>query len=127
MAGKLLRSATVSAALMGLVGGFALSTTVAAADMSENEKMFYDMHSAIVAAEECRGMAFSRDQQAAMAHVIDEAINYDIGAGHRLDLIQDAKVAVRNVSRAVAVKGCEQKEITDMLALFDQRLAPAIQ
>jgi len=100
----------------------------AADDMMEVEKTFSKMHEAIAAAAVCGGRSFSRDDYQKMSAVIDKAVNYQLGAGQRLALIQAAKAKVRGetMTNSANAKNCDGDHIQNSLIVFKSNLEPAL-
>ena len=113
---RIARSALIAAALLGplAVGG-------AQADEAA-EALFGRYHQAIESAKQCRKLTFDQDQQARMGGVINAKIKHRIGA-KRLSLL----TAAQREARAIIQKqGCSGSDVSALLALFDQDLAPAL-
>lgn len=114
---------TVIGAAMAAVFTFGLGS-VLAADMpvTENEETYVLYHKAIFAAERCYDIDFDQEQHSAMAKVINDKIDHDIGA-KRLNLIATAKHEVGPRTSG----GCAGKEdVAEWLSLFDAELRPAL-
>ena len=97
--------------------------SVALADDAAMEPVWTHYWMAVAAANQCENWTFNQAQYDAMTHVINQRVNYEIGAGPRTHLIDDAKEAVRD--RAFKY-GCNDQQITAMLAVFHNELEPVI-
>lgn len=89
---------------------------------------FSKMHEAIAAAEACGGYSFSRADHSKMAAVIDQEINFALGAGERLSLIQSAKAKIRGetMTNSASQKNCDSDDVKNGLANFDTSLKSAL-
>ena len=111
---------TLVAAALGMATSVA---SVARADDAAMEPVWEHYWMAVAAANQCENWQFSQPQYDAMTHVINQRVNYEIGAGPRTHLIDDAKEAVRD--RAFKY-GCNDQEIVGLLAVFHNELEPVI-
>ena len=100
----------------------ALAAGVARADEAA-EAVYKDYHGGIEAAKLCENRSFDQPAHAKMAQVIDEKIDYAIGAGRRLTLIEQVKSEVYNL---VWYKGCASEPVARLLGLFHADLEPAL-
>jgi len=78
---------------------------------------------AVAAVGQCEDRKFTGPEYDAMTHVINKKVNYEIGAGARTHLIDDAKDAVWD---RVFKYGCKDPQIVDLLALYHTQLEPAL-
>ena len=119
-------TATKTIRLVGTFAGMLVAAGLAAgaarADEAQ-ETMYKDYHGAIEAAKLCEDRSFDQPAHGKMARVIDEKINYGIGAGRRLTLIEQAK---SEVYKLVWNKGCASAPVGRLLALFHAELEPAL-
>jgi len=102
---------------------FGLAVGAARADEA-TEAVYKDYHGAIEAAKLCEKRSFDQPAHGKMARVIDEKIDYAIGAGRRLTLIEQVK---SEVYKLVWYKGCASEPVSRLLALFHAELEPALQ
>ena len=86
------------------------------------EALFSRYHQAIESAKQCRTLDFDQDQQARMGGVINAKIQHRIGA-KRLSLLTKAQ---RDARALIEKQGCSGSDVSALLALFDQDLAPAL-
>ena len=106
--------------------GFAAAasmTGLARADDATMEPVWEHYWMAVAAANQCENYNFSSVQYDAMTHYIDQRVNYEVGAGPRTHLIDDAKDAVRD--RAFKY-GCNDQQIAGLLTVFHTELEPVI-
>ena len=119
-------TATKTIRLVGTFAGMLVAAGLAAgaarADEAQ-ETAYKDYHGAIHAVVLCDERKFDQPAHARMARVIDEKINYGIGAGRRLTLIEQAK---SDVYKLVWNKGCASEPVGRLLALFHAELEPAL-
>lgn len=110
---RLILAAAMTAALLGV--------NVALADEAA-EALYSRYHQAIESAKQCRKLDFSDEAQARMGGVINAKIKHQIGA-KRLSLLTAAQ---REARALIKKQGCSGNEVSELLALFDQDLAPAL-
>lgn len=113
----------IAAGLTGLAALTLIAAAPAAADDPAAESSYSAYQRAIHAAALCEERSFDQDAQERMSVVIDEKIHYDIGAGRRLTLIEQAK---SEVGKTVDDKGCADPAVQDSLMLFRAELAPSL-
>jgi hypothetical protein len=106
----------VAAAFVG-AGAF----TVHAADAPEDTYLRY--HRAIVAAEQCAHQKFGTPEHERLNTYIDGKLTTALSAGRKLTLIEQAKTEVGDL---VEKKGCGDPDVADLLALYDEELAPVL-
>lgn|GEM_PF-3103623 len=111
---SLIRYST-AAAVGALLAVSAMSTTASAATSAETYML---MQEAIAAKSRCDG-AISPADMAKMNTIIDEKIGYDLGAGERLTIIQNAKAKVRSATTVSAALNCDSTDVKTMLQVFD--------
>ena len=116
---RVLRQVVLASAMaMCVAGGGA-----ALAGDAEAEALYGRYHQAIEAAKLCRDMSFDQDAHSRMATVIHAKIDHKIGA-KRLKLLTAAQ---RDAQALVNAEGCDGAGPSELLALFDADLAPALQ
>ena len=103
--------------VIGLAAGAARADEAA-------ETLYKDYHGAIESAKLCEDRSFDQPAHGKMAQVIDEKINYGIGAGRRLTLIEQVK---SEVYKLVWYKGCASEPVARLLGMFHADLEPALQ
>jgi hypothetical protein len=106
----------LAAALVG-TGAF----TVHAADAPEDTYLRY--HRAIVAAEQCAHQKFGTPEHERFDSYIEGKLATGLSAGRKLTLIEQAKSEVGDL---VEKKGCGDPDVADLLALYDEELAPLL-
>jgi hypothetical protein len=100
-----------------------LSLEALADDEAAMEAVWKQYWMAIAAAGQCEDRKFTGPDYDAMTHVINQKVNYGIGAGPRNHLIDDAK---SDVWDRVFKYGCHDQEIESLLALYHKDLEPAL-
>ena len=105
-----------------LIAGAWLSG-LAHADDAAMEPVWKRYWMAIAAEGQCENRKFTGSEYDAMTHVINKKVHYEIGAGPRTHLIDDAK---SDVWDRVFKYGCQDQEIVDLLALYHNELEPAL-
>ena len=113
---RILFATLLATALLGTTQGERARADEAA------EALYSRYHQAIEAAKQCRKRSFSDEDQARMGGVINGKIKHQIGA-KRLSLLTKAQRDARNL---VQKQGCSGSDVSALLALFDQDLAPAL-
>ena len=111
------RLAIVAFAMSGLVA----VSSVARADEVASEAIWKRYWMAIEVQKICHNTAFSQSQYDNMVHLIDQRINYDLGAGVRHELMADAKTDAFDLTFKY---GCSSPDTRNYLALFNSDLAP---
>ena len=115
-----LMSIFVFSGLVILSLGLLSSFPAKAAEMTENEEIYLQLHRSIAAQERCHMTALSRAKHQKLARLIDKVVNYDIGAGKRLSLIQQAKSDVRSLTTVRAARDCRSNEVKALTDLFKE-------
>jgi hypothetical protein len=111
------RFALIALAALGLIG----TATAVRADDPVNEAIWKKYWMAIEAEKSCKNTAFSQGQYDAMVHVINQRINFDLGAGVRRGLMGDAKTQVQDMTFKY---GCSDPRVQELLALYETDLFP---
>jgi hypothetical protein len=93
------------------------------ADDAAMEPIWKQYWMAVAAVGQCEDRKFTGPEYDAMTHVINKKVNYEIGAGARTHLIDDAKDEVWD---RVFKYGCKDPQIVDLLALYHTQLEPAL-
>jgi hypothetical protein len=104
--------------------GIAGVASLARADDPANEAIWKRYWMAIDAQRQCNNVDFSQGQYDAMVHVINQKINFDLGAGIRHQLMSDANSEVQDMAFKY---GCHSPQLTDLLNLYNSDLAPVVQ
>ena len=113
------RFAIVAFALLAFAG----MSTAARADEAASEAIWKRYWMAIEVQKICHNAAFSQSQYDNMVHLIDQRINYDLGAGVRHELMADAKTDAFDLTFKY---GCISPDSRNYLALFNSDLAPVV-
>ena len=113
------RLAIVAFAMFGLV---ALGSA-ARADEAASQAIWKRYWMAIEVQKICHNTAFSQSQYDNMVHLIDQRINYDLGAGVRHELMADAKTDAFDLTFKY---GCSSPDSRNYLALYNSELAPVV-
>ena len=111
------RFAIVAFALLAFAG----MSTAARADEATSEVIWKRYWMAIEVQKICHNTAFSQSQYDNMVHLIDQRINYDLGAGVRHELMADAKTDAFDLTFKY---GCSSPDSQNYLALYNSDLAP---
>ena len=114
------RSSVLGAAMVLTVGLAWPATADEAAEAS-----YVGYHHAIRAAVLCLrdDVAFDQAEHSRMGAVIDADVGFGVGAGRRLTLIEKAKAEMRDM---VQKWGCDSDKLAPHLALFHEKLEPAL-
>jgi hypothetical protein len=108
--------------VVGILIAVGLAAGAARAD-EPHEIAYKDYYGAIESVVLCDERKFDQPAHAKMAGVIDQKINFDIGAGRRLTLIEQAK---SDVYKLVWKKGCTSEPVGRLLGVFHSELEPAL-
>jgi hypothetical protein len=111
------RFAIVAFAMFSFVG---MSTAVRA-DEATSEVVWKRYWMAIEVQKICHNTGFSQSQYDNMVHLINQRINYDLGAGVRHQLMNDAKTDAFDLTFKY---GCSSPDSQNYLALYNSDLAP---
>ncbi len=108
---------------LGLIALLSLAAPAAAETVEET---YLRYHSAIRAGVHCvnAGKEFDAAVHGRLAGIVEQKVNYAIGAGKRLTLIERAKAEMRDT---VAKWGCKSDKMKPHLELFRAELEPALQ
>jgi hypothetical protein len=115
-----IRSSILGASLIVLAGlGWPARADEAA------EATYVGYHQSIRAAVLCLrdGVEFDQPEQSRMGAVIDADVGFGVGSGRRLTLIEKAKSEMRDM---VQKWGCKSDKLAPHLALFHEKLEPAL-
>lgn len=96
--------------------GVALLAVVPAAaqDMAE---AYSEYQSAIYAKELCTKTMFSQDEYNKLSEALDKKVNYELGAGERLSLIEAMKDSTKKL---VKREGCDSEQVAALLKKYDE-------
>jgi len=115
------RSAVVAFAMFGAMFTLVAMNSAARADEATSEAVWKRYWMAIEVQKICNNAAFSQSQYDNMVHLIDQRINYDLGAGVRHELMADAKTDAFDLTFKY---GCSSPDSRNYLALVNSDLAP---
>ncbi|HXV25398.1 MAG TPA: hypothetical protein VED46_14190 [Alphaproteobacteria bacterium] len=107
----------MSRMMAGLLAGAGLAVVAAgpaAADMAETYQQY---QSGLIAKQICSDSKLSQDEFNKLNEALDKKVNYELGAGERLSLIESAKVSTRKL---VNREGCDSPDVTALITLFDE-------
>ena len=107
---------------IALFAGAGLALLAAApASAQEMEQTYKDYQAGIYAQELCTKTEFGQDEYGKLSEALDKKVNYELGAGRRLFLIEEMKPATKKL---VQSKGCDSEEVQALLTKY-QELASA--
>jgi hypothetical protein len=104
--------------IAGLIAGanFALLTVAPAfgQDAAETYKKYQE---GIYAKELCSDKMLTQDEFNKLGEALDKKVNYELGAGERLTLIEGMKDETKKL---VKREGCDSKDVHALLLLYDE-------
>jgi hypothetical protein len=103
--------------LAGLLAGVGLALVTAgpaAADMAET---YQNYQSGIIAKQLCSDTKMTQEEFNKVNEVLDKNVNYELGAGERLSIIESAKVSTKKL---VKREGCDSPDVTALITLYDE-------
>ncbi|MCI0430230.1 MAG: hypothetical protein L0210_06780 [Rhodospirillales bacterium] len=104
-----------------LVAGVGLVLLAAAPALAQDAAETYKQYQAgIYAKELCSGSMFSQDEFNKLGEALDKKVNYDLGAGTRLSLIESMK---GDTKKLVKREGCDSENVAALLKLYDELAA----
>ena len=107
--------------MAGLVAGAGLALAALAPAAAQDAAETYKNYQAgIYAKELCTDTKFDQDEFGKLNEALDKKVNYELGAGERLSLIESMKAPTRKL---VKNEGCESEEVTALLKLYDELAA----
>ena len=107
--------------MAGLVAGAGLALLAAAPALAQDAAETYKQYQAgIYAKELCSGTMFSQDEYNKLGGALDKKVNYDLGAGTRLSLIESMK---GDTEKLVTREGCDSEQVAALLKLYDELAA----
>ncbi len=110
----------MSRMMAGLLAGAGLALVAAgpaAADMAETYSQY---QSGIIAKQICSDTTLSQDEFNKVNEALDTKVNYEVGAGERLSLIESAKASTKKL---VNREGCDSEQVASLLKLYDELAA----
>jgi hypothetical protein len=107
--------------MAGLVAGAGLALAAiapaAAQDVAETYKNY---QAGIYAKQLCENTEFDQDEYGKLNEALDKKVNYELGAGERLSLIESMKDETKKL---VKREGCESEDVASLLKLYDELAA----
>ena len=102
----------------GLVAGAGFVLVAAAPVFAQDATETYKQYQAgIYAKELCSGTMLDQDEFNKLGEMLDKKVNYDLGAGQRLSLIESMK---GDTKALVMREGCQSDDVTALLLLYDE-------
>ena len=96
--------------------GFALMA-VAPAIAQDTADTYRQYQAGIYAKELCSHTMFSQDDYNKLGEALDKKVNYELGAGARLSLIEEMKGSTKKL---VKREGCDSEQVASLLKLYDE-------
>ena len=107
--------------ITGLLAGAGLALLAAAPAAAQEMADTYSQYQAgIYAKELCTKTKFTQDEYNKLSEALDKKVNYELGAGERLSLIEAMKVSTKKL---VKREGCDSEQVASLLQKYDE-LAP---
>lgn len=104
--------------MAGLVAGAGLALLAAAPAAAQSMSDTYSQYQAgIYAKELCTHTKFSQDEYNKLSEALDKKVNYELGAGERLSLIEAMKDPTKKL---VKREGCDSEQVADLLKKYDE-------
>jgi hypothetical protein len=116
-----------SLVVFALVLALAVSawTTDARAQDDEVEAAYSRYQSAIFAAKRCEKVSLDQQQHQVLADYIHAQIQDQLSSGRRLSLTKAAELEIKSLTNKG--KRCNRPEIDELLAIYDDELAPLLE
>lgn len=110
---------TKSRLTAGLVAGAGLALLAAAPAFAQDDAAatYKQYQSGIYAKELCSDTMLSQDDFNKLGEALDKRVNYDVGAGARLSLIESMKA---DTKKLVKNDGCDSQAVAALLLLYDE-------
>lgn len=110
-----------SRVMAGLVVGAGFALLAAAPALAQDAAETYKKYqSAIYAKELCSDKMFTQDEYDKLGEALDKKMNYELGAGQRLTLIEGMK---DDTKKLVKREGCNSDQVTGLLKMYDELAA----
>lgn len=100
-----------------MVGAGFLLLAAAPAFAQDAAETYKQYQSGIYAKELCSDTMLSQDEFNKLGEALDKRVNYDLGAGARLSLIEAMK---DDTKKLVKSAGCDSQEVSALLLLYDE-------
>jgi hypothetical protein len=114
---KMMKSRWMAGILAGAGLALAAAGPAAAQDAAETYKNY---QSGIYAKQLCEDTQFSQEEYGKLNEALDKKVNYELGAGERLSLIESMKDPTKKL---VKREGCDSEQVTALLKLYDELAA----
>lgn len=109
---------TNSRLFAGLLAGAGLAFVAAAPALAQDVAETYKQYqSGIYAKQLCSGTKLSQDEMNKLNEALDKKVNFELGAGARLSLIEGMKTDTQKLVRR---EGCDSEQVTALLKLHDE-------
>lgn len=109
---------TKSRWIAGILAGAGLALVAAGpAGAQDAAETYKNYHAGIYAKQLCEDTEFSQEEYGKLSEALDKKINYELGAGERLSLIESMKDPTEKL---VKREGCESEEVAALLKLYDE-------
>ena len=107
--------------MAGLIAGAGLAVAAAApAGAQDAAETYKNYQAGIYAKQLCSDTKFTQEEYGKLSEALDKKINYELGAGERLSLIESMKESTKKL---VKREGCESEQVASMLKLYDELAA----
>ena len=104
--------------MAGLVVGAGFALLAAAPAVAQDAAETYKQYQAgIYAKELCSDKMFTQDEYDKLGEALDKKVNYDLGAGQRLTLIEGMK---DDTKKLVKREGCNSDQVKELLKRYDE-------
>jgi hypothetical protein len=107
--------------MAGLIAGAGLALlAIAPAGAQDAAETYKNYQAGIYAKQLCTDTQFSQDEYGKLNEALDKKVNYELGAGERLSLIESMKESTKKL---VKREGCESEQVASLLKLYDELAA----
>jgi len=107
--------------ITGLMVGAGFVLLAAAPAIAQDAAETYKQYQAgIYAKERCSDTQLSQDEFNKLGAALDKKVNYQLGAGQRLSIIEGMKDDTRKL---INREGCGSDQVTALLKLYDELVA----
>ena len=113
-------SNTFSRKLLAAALAAGVAGSAGAALAQDSAAKWTQLQEAVRLAEICRGVTHDRETWRTLGTKIDKAVNFEIGGGERLTLIETAKTDARVLATK---KGCDSEDAASLLKEYDALVA----
>jgi hypothetical protein len=113
-------SNTFSRKLLAAALAAGVAGSAGAALAQDSAAKWTQLQEGVRLAEICRGVTHDRETWRTLGTKIDKAVNFEIGGGERLTLIETAKTDARVLATK---KGCDSEDAAALLKEYDALVA----